>query len=140
MSARMFSVDCARADLSVRAPILTPRAQPASVFAVLERQIYSSQWVHHRAERISGRGVFCDIKRLGPAKAPTKAKTRPRAHCFRSTRLRRRHVHYQPGLRRSGQSQREARQAQAIARAIVVNSGNANACTGERGSASADMT
>ena len=78
-------------------------------------------------------GVFCDIKRLGTGKGSDKGPKRDLALIVSDTPA------TVAGLFTTNQvcaapvKISAARAAQATAQAIVVNSGNANACTGERG-------
>jgi glutamate N-acetyltransferase/amino-acid N-acetyltransferase len=81
--------------------------------------------------------VFCDIKRLGTGKGSEKGQKRDLAlivsegraavaGMFTTNQVRAAPVHV------------SAKRARGIARAIVVNSGNANACTGQQGFADAE--
>ena len=94
--------------------------------------------LHLRAARVQGRGSFCDIKRIGTGKGSEKGRKDDLALIVSDVPA------AVAGMFTTNQvcaapvkvSARNA--ARKFARAIVVNSGNANACTGARGMADAE--
>ena len=71
-------------------------------------------------------GVHCGLKAEGRA--------RPRARGrAEESRARRRRLHHERGRRRAGASSRASTSTAGRCRAVVINAGNANACTGAAG-------
>ena len=84
-------------------------------------------------------GVFCDIKRLGTGKGSQKGQKRDLALIVSEAPAAAAGMYTTNQVCAAPVKVSAARTAKASAQAIVVNSGNANACTGKRGMRDAEL-